>query len=129
VPAATLRNSADLQSAEPLYVVGYPLGTKLGIEEITFTRGIFSARRQTPNGVWYVQTDATMNHGNSGGPVGDANGNVVGVATFVLRDSNGLNFAVASDEIRAFLDGGGVAPPPVRAQARRSRGLEPRPRR
>lgn len=115
--AARLRASSAIQPAENLYVVGYPMGTRLGIEEITVTRGIFSARRQARSNVWHVQTDAPMNPGNSGGPVGDGDGNVVGLATWGLRGSDGLNFAVASDEVTAFLEGGGSPPPPARAQA------------
>lgn len=115
--AAKLRDSRDLQSAENLYVVGYPMGTRLGVEDVTVTRGIFSARRQARNSVWHVQTDAPMNPGNSGGPVGDSDGNVIGIATMGMRGTDGLNFAVASDEVRAFLDGGGVAPAPRQAAA------------
>ena len=116
VPAARFRVSTDLQPAENLYVVGYPRGTQLGVDAVTVTRGIFSARRQARNDVWHVQTDAPMNPGNSGGPVGDGDGNVVGLATWGLRDSNGLNFAVASDEVTAFLEGGGSAPAASRSQ-------------
>ncbi|MCC6175595.1 MAG: trypsin-like peptidase domain-containing protein [Chloroflexi bacterium] len=116
VAAARFRDSRDLHPAENLYVVGYPLGTQIGIEDVTVTRGIFSARRQSRRNVWHVQTDAPMSPGNSGGPVGDSEGRVVGVATFGMRDGESLNFAVAGDEVLAFLDGGGVAPAPPRAQ-------------
>ena len=62
VPAARFRVSTDLQPAENLYVVGYPRGTQLGVDAITVTRGIFSARRQARNDVWHVQTDARWGH-------------------------------------------------------------------
>lgn len=114
-PPASFRVSTELQAAENLYVVGYPLGTRLGIDEVTVTRGIFSARRQARNDVWHVQTDAPMNPGNSGGPVGDGDGNVVGLATWGLRGSDGLNFAVAAEEVDTFLKGGGSPPPAARA--------------
>jgi hypothetical protein len=54
----------------------------------------------------YVQTDATMNHGNSGGPVFTAQGDLIGLATFGRIDPQGgvgLNFAVATESIQDFL--------------------------
>src|SRR5215203_2517134 len=44
-----------------------------------------------------------MNPGNSGGPLVDGSGRLVGVSTWGLREAQGINFAVASDEIAAFL--------------------------
>jgi hypothetical protein len=56
-----------------------------------------------------------VNPGNSGGPLADTQGRVVGAVTWGLRDATGINYAVASDEIAAFLNGSGgqtPAPPP-----------------
>ena len=51
-------------------------------------------------GVGYIQVDATLNPGNSGGPLVNRNGEVLGVDTFKVKGFEGLNFAVASPEIR-----------------------------
>ena len=114
VPAADIRDARELRSAETLLVVGYPQADRLRPSESTVTRGIFSARWQSPWDVWHVQMDAPINPGNSGGPVIDAQGRVVGVATMSLRGTVGLNFAVASDEVLSFLSGqGAVSRPPA----------------
>lgn len=107
-PAATFRDSQSLESGEELVAVGYPSATVIGAQNMTVTRGIFSSRWQSPWGVWHVQTDAAANHGNSGGPLADSQGRVVGVVTFGITGTVGLNYAVASDEVAAFRQGGGV---------------------
>jgi S1-C subfamily serine protease len=79
-----------------VFAVGNPLGL-----EGTVTRGIVSATRITSSGVKYIQIDAGLNPGNSGGPLVNQRGRVLGVTTFKLKGYEGLNFAVAADEVRA----------------------------
>ena len=74
----------------------YAIGSPQGLSG-TVTKGIISAKRSRA-GVQILQVDVAINPGNSGGPVVLANGTVVGVSTFTLRESEGLNFAVAIDE-------------------------------
>ncbi len=105
-PAAELRDARTLRSLESLIAVGYPRAEVLGVQDTTATRGSFSGRWQSPQGVWHVQTDTPVNPGNSGGPLADADGRVVGVVRAQVRESVGLNFAVAADEVTAFLEGG-----------------------
>jgi S1-C subfamily serine protease len=76
----------------------YAIGTPLGLAG-TVTRGIISAIRSV-SGISYIQLDASINPGNSGGPLMTAAGTVIGVTTFKVRGFEGLNFAVASNEIR-----------------------------
>lgn len=108
-PVAAFRDPRGLQQAESLIAVGYPKPFDIGVQEPTVTRGIYSARRQV-NGVWYVQTDTTLNHGNSGGPLADTQGQTVGVVRFGVPDATGLNFAIAGDEVAAFLQESASAP-------------------
>jgi S1-C subfamily serine protease len=79
-----------------VFAVGNPLGL-----EGTVTKGIVSATRTISSGIKYLQIDAGLNPGNSGGPLVNQRGRVLGVNTFKLKGYEGLNFAVASDEVRA----------------------------
>lgn len=101
--AAEIDDGASLRQGAGLIAVGYPIFPSIGSLEPTVTRGTFSARRQL-DGVWHVQTDMALNPGNSGGPVADSLGRVVGVVSFRVRNTIGLNLAVAGDEVKAFLN-------------------------
>jgi S1-C subfamily serine protease len=58
-----------------------------------------------PNGIWsFIQTDASINIGNSGGPLVDVEGKVVGITTAVRQDGQGLAFAVPSAMAIEFVD-------------------------
>ena len=89
LPTVTLGSANDLTTGEELFVIGYP---DIGIDQLfedrsttlepTMTTGIVSARRTLNSGVGSIQTDAAINSGNSGGPMYNSDGKVVGVATF-----------------------------------------------
>lgn len=86
------------------------IGSPLGLLQNSVTRGILSGlRRIGPTLV--LQTDAALNPGNSGGPLLDRDGRVVGINTSVLRGNPGLNFAVAADHALALLEGRPLALP------------------
>ncbi len=82
----------------------FAIGTPHGVFQSTVTRGIVSSLRQLDK-VVVLQTDTALNPGNSGGPLLDSGGRVIGVNTMVFRGSQGLNFAVAVDHARALLEG------------------------
>jgi hypothetical protein len=96
-----IRGEALRLSTEPLavgmdvFVIGSPKGL-----EFSLSRGVVSGLR---DGEKILQLDAAINPGNSGGPVLDASNCVVGVATFKLKNSESLNFAVTAKVIRDFL--------------------------
>lgn len=93
--------AAPAQPADPVWVWGYPeagLVLAAGFTQApTVSTGIVSARRLR-DGVAYLQVDAAVNGGSSGGPVLDARGRVVGMVSLLLRpggdDLEGMNFAV-----------------------------------
>jgi hypothetical protein len=89
------------------------IGSALGVLQNTVTRGIVSAVRQTGDAM-LLQTDAAVNPGNSGGPLIDRAGRVIGITTMGFSGRQGLNFAVAIDHARALLEG---RPAPVSAVA------------
>lgn len=100
-----LGDSDSVQPGEWVVAVGNPFG--LGG---TVTAGIVSARGRNLNSGNYddfIQTDAAINHGNSGGPLFDPNGKVVGMNTAILSPSGGsigIGFAIPSNTIKSVVD-------------------------
>lgn len=95
-PALDLRDN-PAQIGEAAYAVGAPSGRYLQI-----SRGIVSAV-VNQSGVERVQTDAPVNPGNSGGPLVDENGDVLGVVVTKSRTEEGIAFATSTAEVRDFL--------------------------
>lgn len=104
---AELGDSDRLAVGQSLFVIGNPRGL-----ENTFTAGILSGFRefaQLYDGtilVEFLQTDAAINSGNSGGPVVDSKGRVVGIASRISTQSGGsegLGFAVAINSVKQLL--------------------------
>lgn len=98
LPAAQFGDSDTLRVGDWVVAFGNALALKGGP---TVTLGIVSARGRTADtdrGPLYdtIQTDAAINTGNSGGPLVNMNGEVVGVNTAVLRQAQGIGFAVSS---------------------------------
>ena len=111
VPAiATLGNSDELDPGESVIAIGSPLGNFKN----TVTVGVVSATgRSIDTGNGYqiedlIQTDAAINHGNSGGPLVDLAGEVIGINTLVVRNTNsgdvaeGLGFAIPMNTAQAI---------------------------
>lgn len=111
MPYLKFAGSDAAQIGDPLLVIGNPAGLGTSV-----SAGIVSAlNRNLMNTPFddYIQTDAAINHGNSGGPVVDRNGRVIGIATVLItangaEGSNGLGFAIpasdASYAMRHLLD-------------------------
>ncbi|HVR87949.1 MAG TPA: trypsin-like peptidase domain-containing protein [Candidatus Limnocylindria bacterium] len=91
---------SQLRLGDHLTVVGYP-----SFVGLTATQGIFSGLK-TDDGRVFVQPDAAVNPGNSGGPVVNDAGQLVGIADFIVLGAQGLNFAVASTSARPFVERG-----------------------
>jgi len=82
---------------EEIVVLGYPLADVIGVGDLTVTRGIVS-RVLVDQGL--LQFDASVNPGNSGGPVLNNRGEAVGIVASWLRGAAGINFAVLSETAR-----------------------------
>ena len=84
----------NIQVKDPVYAIGTPLETSLGQ---TITSGIVSGIREI-NNMSYIQTDVSINSGNSGGPLINENGEVIGVTTMKLsgKGIEGIGFCIPS---------------------------------
>ena len=104
---STLR-LADSDSVEEGQIV-FAFGSPMGLDN-SVTMGVISstARQFRPDDpMIYLQTDASINPGSSGGPLVDADGNVVGISTMILTQSGGnegLGFAVPSSVVANVVD-------------------------
>ena len=99
-PALTMGTSQSLKAGQEVIVIGSALGTL----QNSVSRGIVSGLRNS-SGVTLIQSDAAANPGNSGGPMLDRNGRVVGILTAGYKGQQGLNFAVSIDHARDILEG------------------------
>lgn len=82
------------QSRDQVFVLGYPFGMPF-----TVTEGIVSAPKQLMEGRYYIQTDAAVNPGNSGGPVVSSIGNVVGITTSKFNNADNVGFAIPIESL------------------------------
>jgi len=108
---ATLAEQSGLMVGQRVYAIGNPFGFSG-----TMTRGIISAIRSVamPSGNKIedaIQTDASVNPGNSGGPLLNSRGEVIGITTLIASNPNGgadqsagIGFAIPIQTARAFLD-------------------------
>jgi len=106
-PMAKLGSSANIKIGEDVLAIGYPHSYLL-VGPATITRGIVSAFQIMDNHSW-IQTDAALNRGNSGGPLVNLKGEVIGINNIALVDEyigegvDSLNFAIPIDEVKAFI--------------------------
>jgi S1-C subfamily serine protease len=89
---------------DKILVIGNPLGL-----EQTVSDGIVSAVRSSPQAVKYIQISAPISKGNSGGPLLNMHGEVIGVATFQYSQGQNLNFCVAAERVIALQNGKAMA--------------------
>lgn len=106
LPAATLGDSDDLQVGEWVVAAGNPFGLR-----DTVTAGIVSAKGRSNVRIAeyedFIQTDAAVNPGNSGGPLIDLHGRVVGINTAIATHNggnNGVGFAIPINMAKSVMD-------------------------
>ena len=102
VPVAPLAKAALLKMGDPVFALGSPAGPLL---EMSLSRGIVSSDKPREFGeLSFIQHDASINPGNSGGPLLNQQGQVVGVNTLKIRETQGLNFAIPVEQVLNFLE-------------------------
>lgn len=103
--ALTFGQSSALKAGDEVLAIGYALDLP---GSATVTRGIVSATRtQVFGNLAAIQTDTALNPGNSGGPLLDSEGRVIGINTASLsamRGVQGINLAIAIDDARPYIN-------------------------
>ena len=113
LPAAVLGDSATLQVGQWVCAIGNPLGY---VHSVTVGVVSFLGRKLFDQGLDnYIQTDAAISLGNSGGPLIDANGRVIGITTAISSQAANIGFAIPISQVVGIL-------PQLRERGRVSRG-------
>ncbi|MGO9641448.1 MAG: trypsin-like peptidase domain-containing protein [Candidatus Acidiferrales bacterium] len=108
LPTVPVGDDTKLETGDKVFVMGFPGGAELssnpvGVEP-TLTSGEVSARKTMPGGWQAIQTDAAINHGNSGGPAFNEQGQVIGIATFGSDNAQAINFLVPMNIADQYLN-------------------------
>lgn len=98
LPSLSLAADDSLQISDKVHVAGYPYGMPF-----TLTEGTVSSPKQLMDGQYFVQTDAAVNPGNSGGPVFNGEGEVVGITVSKFTDADNMGFAIPVNRLREML--------------------------
>ena len=109
VPAANLKpltigNTTDIKIGDDVIAIGAPNGMSY-----TLTKGTLSSNKRIISGESYLQIDAALNEGNSGGPLLNANGAVIGMNTMKMNNSEGLGLAIPIDRIIQYMDNNDIS--------------------
>lgn len=88
----------EVEVGEPVFAIGAPLGMERSVSQ-----GIVSTKNRMNDGKVYIQTTAALNGGNSGGPLFNTRGEVIGVNTWKTLGTEGLNFSIPIDAVKHFL--------------------------
>jgi serine protease Do len=100
-------NGADLRQGQKVIIIGDPLDVGFSV-----SIGVISALKEDFHGpgevvAHMIQTDAAINHGNSGGPVFNSDGDLIGIVSFMMTDKSGgpigLGFVISYKSINKFL--------------------------
>lgn len=87
-----------LNIGDDVYAIGAPKSMAY-----TLTKGVISAKEREVGNYKYIQTDAAINEGNSGGPLLNDEGNVIGINTLKMSNSEGIGLAIPMTAVSEFL--------------------------
>ncbi len=106
IPVAVLGDSDKVQTGDICFAMGAPLGFSQSV-----TQGIISAKGRSGSGIGnindFIQTDAAINQGNSGGPLVNIYGEVIGINTWIASQSGGsqgLGFSIPINNLKGAID-------------------------
>lgn len=92
-------NSDNLVTGQKVVALGNPAGLSF-----TATEGIISSPSRTISGEQYIQTDVTLNPGNSGGPLINSAGKIIGIVNFKISNYEELGFAIPSNRVEDSIE-------------------------
>jgi len=102
LPVALLGNSNEIEVGEWAIAIGNPFGL-----DRTVTVGVISATGRNhlglPDQGEFLQTDASINFGNSGGPLLNVAGQVIGINTAIVASGQGIGFAIPIDSVKNII--------------------------
>ena len=99
LPELQLAGDDSLAIGGKIYVAGYPYGMPF-----TVTEGSVSSPKQLVSGKYYIQTDAAVNPGNSGGPMLNERNEVVGVTVSKFTQADNMGFGIRVENLRKLLE-------------------------
>ncbi len=103
-PPLAVDSSRALGLVQKVYIFGFPFGANLGKNITVSESSVSSIRKAADGSATEVQVNGGMNPGNSGGPVVDSRGVVIGVAVSMIRGTQ-INFAVPGERVQELLRG------------------------
>lgn len=102
-PVLSVADPGDMRTGDDVYAIGAPKSMAY-----TLTKGVISAKERQIGRYSYIQTDAPINEGNSGGPLLNAAGQVIGMNTLKMNDSEGIGLAIPITRVCDYLTGLGI---------------------
>lgn len=106
MPEISISSVNQTGEGDRVIAAGHPFDLKF-----TATEGIISSLTHREDEIQYIQHDAALNPGNSGGPLVDMAGNIIGINTFIIQNGNSIGFSLPvcylQQSLKAFLLGGG----------------------
>ena len=97
-PYLEIADLSTMKTGDDIYAIGAPMGMTY-----TLTKGGISSKERLIENQTYIQLDAPINEGNSGGPLLNDDGQVLGINTLKMLDSEGIGLAIPADRICEML--------------------------
>ncbi len=102
-PKYIIKNDASSKVGESIFVLGYPLRASMG-DELKITNGIISSRTGFNGDITSYQFSAPIQPGNSGGPLFDEKGNIIGIVNAKLSGAENVSYAIKSNYLYSLID-------------------------
>lgn len=99
LPTVQIGNGKPLHIGDSVMAIGHPFGLKF-----TATKGIVSNAEHREKDIRYIQHDAALNPGNSGGPLVNKSGAVIGVNTFIIQNGDNIGFSLPVKYLEEAID-------------------------